>query len=318
MTRLNPASGSVNPAASLSALWAYLEPALDHILKSPTNDPNGKAPAIDVGFYSGIHSACYNYFTSQNEAANLTSRTGNISITSGADIYDRLDKYFATAARELVLGMPHDDSDLIHYILPCFHRYSAGAQSIHRLLSYVNRHYVKRAVDEDRGWLCLGDILESVTKTITSEDTRAQISQKFRERKAEELKKWRVVDGESDEASVSAEACAEAASTPDRVVPILSLAHRRFRIEFIEPLLASPKIKANSKVKHRVPRNTGSGPPIPKGRLGRSVKHLLESQEFAEGDRITLVMELAMMLRAVGVRTDHPLRKKLDKFVSAC
>lgn len=57
---LNAATGSANPAASLSALWTYIEPALDHIVKSPTNDPGGKAPSIDVGLYAGIHSACYN------------------------------------------------------------------------------------------------------------------------------------------------------------------------------------------------------------------------------------------------------------------
>jgi hypothetical protein len=57
---LNHASGSANPATSSSALWAYLEPALDHIIKSPVNDPNGKAPAIDFHLYAGIHSACYN------------------------------------------------------------------------------------------------------------------------------------------------------------------------------------------------------------------------------------------------------------------
>ncbi len=55
----NPATGSANPAASLSSLWAYLLPALNHIVKSPTNNIS-KAPAIDVEFYSGIHSACYN------------------------------------------------------------------------------------------------------------------------------------------------------------------------------------------------------------------------------------------------------------------
>src|SRR6266508_3930619 len=59
-TILNPASGSANPATSLSSLWAYMEPALDHIVKSPSNDTNGKAPAIDYGLYAGIHSACYN------------------------------------------------------------------------------------------------------------------------------------------------------------------------------------------------------------------------------------------------------------------
>ncbi|KAG6838604.1 hypothetical protein C0991_010307, partial [Blastosporella zonata] len=57
---LSPATGSANPSASLSTLWAYLHPALEHMMKSPTNDSNGKAPPIDVGFYSGIHSACYN------------------------------------------------------------------------------------------------------------------------------------------------------------------------------------------------------------------------------------------------------------------
>jgi len=59
-TILNHASGSANPATSLSSLWAYVQPALDHIVKSPSNDPNGKAPAIDFGLYTGIHSACYN------------------------------------------------------------------------------------------------------------------------------------------------------------------------------------------------------------------------------------------------------------------
>lgn len=59
-TVLNPASGSANPATSLSALWAYLLPALDHIIKSPSEIHNGKAPAIDFGLYAGIHSACYN------------------------------------------------------------------------------------------------------------------------------------------------------------------------------------------------------------------------------------------------------------------
>lgn len=55
----NPPTGSANPAASLSSLWAYLTPALDHIVKSSTNNPS-KAPSIDVEFYAGIHSACYN------------------------------------------------------------------------------------------------------------------------------------------------------------------------------------------------------------------------------------------------------------------
>ncbi|KAF5377298.1 hypothetical protein D9615_006389 [Tricholomella constricta] len=316
---LNPATGSANPAASLSALWAYLHPALDHILKSPSNDPNGKAPAIDVGFYSGIHSACYNYFTAQSEAANTTSRVPDSNLSSGTDIYEQLDKYFADAARELFLGAPHDDTTLIHYIVPCFNRYTAGAQSVNRLLSYVNRHYVKRAVDEDKGWLRLNDVLESVAKTITVTDTREKISIRLKEKRMDELKKWGYEEGDSGDRLATAEACAEAASPPDRVVPVVSLAHRRFRTEFFKPLLAIPKIKGEPKAKNKIPKApNGSAPSGPKGRLARAVKELLESKNVDEEERIRLATDLARALRTVGIRADHPLRKKLDKFVASC
>ncbi|KAF8238421.1 hypothetical protein L208DRAFT_1421270 [Tricholoma matsutake] len=314
---LNPASGSANPAASLAALWAYLQPALDHIVRSPSNDPNGKAPAIDFGFYAGIHSACYNYFTAQSEATNSLTRSPDTNITSGTDIYEQLDKYFAETTRELVLGAPQDDTTLIQYIVPCFNRYSAGAQSANRLLNYVNRHYVKRAVDEDKGWLRLNDVLESVAKTITINDNREKISKKLREKRVDELKKWGYEDGDSVDFMNAAEACAEAASPLDRVIPIASLAHRRFRTEFFEPLLTAPKIKGNSKAKHKVPKpGVAFAPPGPKGRLARAVKELLESTEVDEEERLRLVTGLASALKTVGVRSDHSLRKKLDKFVT--
>lgn len=220
-------------------------------------------------------------------------------------------------AEELLLGAPQDDSTLIHYIVPCFNRYSAGAQSVNRLLNYVNRHYVKRAVDEDKGWLCLNDILESVAKTITPEDTRENISKRLRERRTDELKKWGYMDGGSNELLAQAEACAEAASPLDRIIPLSSLALRRFRIEFIEPLLAVPKVKGKKRKKKIPTVSSGSSPQLPKGRLARAVKELLESNGGDQEEKNILASDLAKALRNVGVRTDHPLRKRLDKFVAA-
>lgn len=311
---LNHASGSANPATSSSALWAYLEPALDHIIKSPVNDPNGKAPAIDFPLYAGIHSACYNYFTAQSEATNSASSPSAKNVASGTDIYHHLDKYFADAVRDIALGSPQDDSTLIHYIIPCFNRFSAGAQSANRLLNYVNRHYVKRAVDEDKGWLRLNDVLESVARTITIDDTRDKISQRLREKRADELKKWGFEEGHSTDQAAFAEACAEAASPLDRVIPVSSLAHRRFRTEFIEPLLAAPKMNGKSKGKHKIPKaGGGSAASRPKGRLARAVKELLESDTIDEDTRSYLISGLSKALQSVGIRSDHPLRKKIDK-----
>jgi len=185
---------------------------------------------------------------------------------------------------------------------------------VNRLLNYVNRHYVKRAVDEDKGWLSVNDVLQHVAKTMTAEDTREKLSSRMQEKRVDELKKWGFVDGGSRELMSQAEASAEAASAPDRIVPLSSLAHRRFRIEVIEPLLAIPKIHGK-KAKNKIPKaGGGSAPPGPKGRLARAVKELLESKGGDEEERAKLALELSKVLRNTGVRIDHPLRKKLHKF----
>ncbi|KAG6886867.1 hypothetical protein C0992_001945 [Termitomyces sp. T32_za158] len=256
------------------------------------------------------------YFTAQSEASNATARILESNSTSGTDLYARLDRYFADIARELLLGTPNDDFELVHYIVPCFNRYSAGAQSVNRLLSYVNRHYVKRAVDEDKGWLRLSDVLQTVAKTATPDDTRQKISSRLKEKRMDELKRWGYEEGGSSELLAAAEASAEAASPPDRIVSVVSLAHRRFRTEFFEPLLAIPKMKGKPKVKHKVPGAPGPGKSRPKGRLARGVKDLLERKELDEQNRLYLATSLANSLGAAGIRADHPLRRKLDKFVA--
>jgi hypothetical protein len=314
------AGPSANPATSIITLWNYIQPALDHIVRSSTNNMN-KAPAIDVQYHMGIHTAVYNYFTSQPESVAPTrsgtplqkspsSRADNEKWMSGMDIYERLDGYYASVARELFLGTPMDDSTLVHYLVPCFYRYSAGAQSVNRLLNYVNRHFVKRAVDEDKGWLRLNDVLDVVAKMIKDGDARDQISLKLKQRRAEELKRWGYGEGGSREALAQAEASAEAASDVDRVVPLSSLAHRRFRVEVLDTLLAVPKGKGKKRPKK--PPLVNGERPLPKGRLARAVKWLLESDDEERG---ALAEGLATALRMCGIRVDHPLRKRLDKFL---
>lgn len=317
----NPSAGSANPSASLSSLWGYILPALNHVVRSPTNTID-KAPTIDISYHMGIHTATYNYFTAQSEAANARSSheadcvvdKGNNKQASGTDLYEHLDKYYADLARELLLGAPEDDATLVHYIIPCFKRYSVGAHSINRLLNYVNRHYVKRAVDEDRGWLTLSDMFDAVAKSIEEGDTREKIAKKLKERRVEELRKWGYEEDGSAQSLALAEQRAEAASTLDRVVPLGALALRRFRTEFIEPLLAAPKMKGKKRRPGAAP--VGDKSHLSKSRLFRAVRELLEVQEINPDERLSLAIDLAATLYAVGVRNGHPLRKKLEKFLT--
>lgn len=148
-----PSTTSANPSSSAKALWTYIEPALFHILRSPSNNP-AKAPVLDVAYHVGIHTAVYNYFTAPDANQPPSSPLPPFSVSELAfdggngdefrdvvreGLYSQLDDYFADVAREILLGAAQDESTLIQYLVPAFTRFSSGARSVDRLLSYVNR-----------------------------------------------------------------------------------------------------------------------------------------------------------------------------------
>ncbi|EIN13199.1 hypothetical protein PUNSTDRAFT_117087 [Punctularia strigosozonata HHB-11173 SS5] len=349
------AGSSASPSSSFPALVAYLDPALDHIVRAPSDDPE-RAPAIDFAYSMGIHTAVYNYFTQQSQALEHVDPTllpaslrapahdddddhpRSDAPLSGSDLYCHLDAYFTAAARDLYLGAPQDDgAALVRYLVPAFTRYAAGARAVHRLLNYVNRHFVKRAADEDRGWLRLGDMLDAVVASVRRDDaSRERIALLVKERRLEELQLWGYPDGGggSSEEYAAAEACAEAASAPDRVVHIAAAGLRRFRTEVLEPLLAIPKAKKKKK-KRKQPAQVGGAPPAdgeaggsgaavangarppgPRSRLARAVKEVLESEDVDDSERRRLAEGLARMLKTSGIRPEHALRRKVEKYLS--
>lgn len=324
-----PSQGSANPSASFPALWNYVEPALSHILRSSHNGP--KAPSIAVDYHMGIHTATYNFLSAQGDTSvnsnaqrSSTARNGAEKerfLASGCDLYEQLDRFFAEVAREILANAPQDDASLLQYYVPSYQRYQSGVLAIARLLNYINRHYVKRAVDEDRGWMRLGDIVDVVAASAASArdsdmTIRQKIADKFRERRTDELRKWGHTDGA--ESLARAEARAEAASAPDRIVPVSSLGMRRWRVEFLEPLLATPPaLKGKGKRRGAAPDGPDRKNALPKGRLARAVRDLTadtaDPGTLEERQRLARVVYES--LADVGLRLDHPLRKKLAKFV---
>lgn len=145
-----PSTTSANPSSSAKALWTYIEPALFHILRSPSNNP-AKAPVLDVAYHVGIHTAVYNYFTApdSNQPSSPLPPLSELAFDGDngdefrdvvrEGLYAQLDDYFAEVAREILLGAAQDESTLIQYLVPAFTRFSSGARSVDRLLSYVNR-----------------------------------------------------------------------------------------------------------------------------------------------------------------------------------
>jgi hypothetical protein len=124
-------------------------------------------------------------------------------------------------------------------------------------LNYVNRQYVKRPHDKDKGWLRFGDIVSSESPSLQMAPplraaavgpgmiddgsyctgSHKRIAEKMRECRAAELHGWGAPEGGMAVQLGLAEACAEVVNTPVHVVPVLSLAYRRFHTEVLEPLL---------------------------------------------------------------------------------
>ena len=135
---------------------------------------------------------------------------------------------------------------LPRFLGPAFARYNAAARAAGRLLHYLDRHYVKRAVDEDRGWLRAADAFAGAPPPPGL--PRAELAARLRAYRLIVLKSWGWDEGEGDAAARAlAEAAAEAGSAPDRVVPVNAMALRRFRTEVVDPLLAVPKGKGKKK-----------------------------------------------------------------------
>jgi hypothetical protein len=212
-------------------------PALHHILGSTDNDSE-VTPALPIAmdYYMGIHTHCYNYFSTQSNSPTGSNESRSIHMK---ELYEKLDEHFAYAARNLFTSAP-DNAALVQYITAWFKRYSTGARSIRRLLNYLDDNYVLPATKEGKGWFD-DDMVDMVAKTSAGY---------FATRKnprIEELKKWGYKKGGPAELSARAEASAEAASTLNCVVPLSSLLLRRFRLEFIEPLLQAPAVNEKDK-----------------------------------------------------------------------
>ena len=305
-----PSVGSANPSASLPALWGYILPALNHIARSPTSTPE-KVPAIDIAHRMGIHTVAYNYITAVPDlppVAPLSRKEREID-SMGTSLYIHLDKYFTDLALEMLVGAPEDNKTLIQYLIPCFKRYAVSAHTINRLLGCVNRNYVDRAINQDRGWLTLGDMLDTVTKSIEKGHTPVQIAQRLVEKRMDE--RYKV--GGPPEKLAEAELCAEAASSLDRIVPLEALALHRFRTEFLESLLAAPKTK---RIRRRPGASTTNGPKdnLTRCRLTRALEEL--PKIHSDDSELEQWYDLATMLCTVGVQRTHPMQKQLDKFLT--
>ena len=132
----------------LSATWAYLEEGVEGIM---SNLKDG----MDMATYMGIYTAVHNFCTSQKAVA---SSGGILGATAhrgahllGEDLYKNLKTYLQRHLENLYHNSKgHADEALLTYYIREWDRYTTAAKYINHLFRYLNRHWVRREVDEGK------------------------------------------------------------------------------------------------------------------------------------------------------------------------
>ncbi|KAI5814214.1 Cullin [Pyronema omphalodes] len=133
----------------LKATWAFLEAGIERIMR----DLNS---GMDMSTYMNVYTAVHNFCTSQRPIAQPPNLQQSAGVHRGAhllgeDLYNKLIEYLTKHLTEIKEGsQAHSDEALIEYYISEWERYTVAAKFINHLFRYLNRHWVKREMDEGK------------------------------------------------------------------------------------------------------------------------------------------------------------------------
>ncbi|PKS09100.1 hypothetical protein jhhlp_003714 [Lomentospora prolificans] len=131
----------------LAATWNYLQAGISRVMH---------AQDIDMQIYVGIYTAVHNFCTSQKVMSSSSGIGASNNAHKGAhllgeDLYNKLIEYLKGHLEELVQqSKGHTDEALLSFYIKEWDRYTVAAKYIHHLFRYLNRHWVKREMDEGK------------------------------------------------------------------------------------------------------------------------------------------------------------------------
>ncbi|PWN92025.1 putative SCF complex member Cullin 1 [Acaromyces ingoldii] len=134
------------PATDVNATWNFLAEGIEVMMTRLQEGMSHKR-------YMELYTVAYNYCTSsrmtQSSADGSSMRSG--ANLMGADLYHNLVLYFQHHLKTVRKGAENlTDEALIKYYASEWDRYTEGANFVHRLFTYLNRHWVRREKDEGR------------------------------------------------------------------------------------------------------------------------------------------------------------------------
>ncbi|KAM3500609.1 hypothetical protein MY10362_006248 [Beauveria mimosiformis] len=131
----------------IEATWKYLVHGINRVM-------NDLEQGIDMQLYMGVYTAVHNFCTSQKAvglggpAMHSNHRGAHLL---GEELYKKLMHYLEEHLNGIYeKSKTHTDEALLAYYIKEWDRYTVAAKYIHHLFRYLNRHWVKREIDEGK------------------------------------------------------------------------------------------------------------------------------------------------------------------------
>ncbi|ETI27909.1 hypothetical protein G647_00358 [Cladophialophora carrionii CBS 160.54] len=146
---------ATNPAMrardDLDSTWTYLEKNVNNVM---TKLQEG----LDMKTYMGVYTAVHNFCTSQKAATSqqgasqaALSQSHRGAHLLGEELYQLLGQYLTEHLKGvLVASESHSDEALLTFYIREWKRYTDAAKYNNHLFRYLNRHWVKREIDEGK------------------------------------------------------------------------------------------------------------------------------------------------------------------------
>ncbi|KAI5307034.1 hypothetical protein KEM56_005427 [Ascosphaera pollenicola] len=133
--------------------WRFLEQGVNKVMLDLHS-------GLDLGSYMAIYTAVHNFCTASKPAAanpsiqlyTYNERVGGTGAQLlGEDLYNKLGEYLTShLAQVYQQSLSHHDEALLSFYIREWQRYTTAAKYVNHLFRYLNRHWVKREVDEGK------------------------------------------------------------------------------------------------------------------------------------------------------------------------
>jgi len=130
---------------TLDEVWPDLDQGITHLL---TNLTEGFSLQQYMKLYSSVHNHCTARANSATMPARGRGGHGGAKL-AGAELYARLRNFLIKYLKMLLkAGETRMDDSLLNFYRKEWERYTTALRVVHKLFEYLNRHWIKRAIDE--------------------------------------------------------------------------------------------------------------------------------------------------------------------------